>query len=867
MTEIDRHKLNEVLEEVLDLEASERKEYFANAGLSSEMQKEVEQLLSFEEEAASAFNLAAIEFSHDFLDTADGVPVGQMIDVYRITGELGSGGMGSVFLAERTDGNLEQKVALKLLKRELNTAALRARFKQEREILASLEHPSIARLLNAGSTADGIPFLAMEYVDGLPIDEYCDRHSLNLNDRLEIFRTVCDAVGFAHRNLIVHRDLKPSNILIDGNGLPKLLDFGISKILSDELGAADTATITRLGVMTPSYASPEQLRKESVTTAADIYSLGVILYELVSGVRPFESKEDDLRAIYDAVADEVPALPSEAARTNTSDVERRQPSRPGKDDTPTAGSGRETGISSSARTAPEVNPVRWQQLRGDLDNIILKALKKEASRRYSSVENFAGDIARYQQGLPVNARPDTFTYRAGKFVKRNSAWVGAGLVVLLAVLFGVGATLWQARQTGIAADKARAEALKTKKSLEFVSNILNFSSPFWSSSNPERKKDATVAEAMDVALENVDKELADEPEVLAEVLFTLGNAFFGKGDYAKAEQLLRRSIDKYNEILGEGNTRAMQITGRLANQQYLQGKNDEAESSYRAAVEYLRPRLGEDEENAFFLAGALTGLGNIQLIRGNYAEMEALNLEAFELAEQFEGKDRRMIPVLLSNLGTANLAMGKIPRSEMFYEKALAEMRTRGSVERMEGAAIYGRLGQLAMLEGNLSKAHDNFKKSYDIYLKNAGEKNPYSMVATNRLAQLYLKQGNLASAETELRKVIRIENEMFPNGHRVSANSQSLLGELYTRQGKLKEGEAELRKALGFLESTLKGPNPEIANAKVPLSRNLAAQKRYEEARELLRSAHDSLAKSIGESHPETISVKKELEKLGSER
>ncbi|HUF02543.1 MAG TPA: serine/threonine-protein kinase [Aridibacter sp.] len=339
MSRIDRNRENEILEEVLELEPSELKEYLAGAGLSGEMRKEVEQLLSFEEEAASSCNLAAIEFSHDFLDAHDGVSFGQLIDVYRITGELGSGGMGAVFLAERTVCNPEQKVALKLLKRELNTAALRARFGQEREILASLEHPSIARLRSAGTSEDGIPFLAIEYVNGLPIDEYCDRHSLNLNERLEMFVKVCEAVGFAHRKLIVHRDLKPSNILVDKNMVPKLLDFGISKILSDKLGEADTATIIRLGVMTPSYSSPEQLRKESVTTAADIYSLGVILYEPVSGVRPFESKEYDLRAIYDAVVDEDPTPPSEAARTKISDGEKRQTSRPEKIDPATARSG------------------------------------------------------------------------------------------------------------------------------------------------------------------------------------------------------------------------------------------------------------------------------------------------------------------------------------------------------------------------------------------------------------------------------------------------------------------------------------------------------------------------------------------------
>ncbi|MCO6509539.1 MAG: protein kinase [Aridibacter famidurans] len=869
MPDIDRNRVNEILEEVLEIEPSEREDFLSNAGLSREVLKEVELLLSLEEEAASSLNLAAIRYSHDFLDAADEVPVGQVIDVYRITGELGSGGMGAVFLAERTDGNLEQKVALKLLKRELNTAALRARFSKEREILASLEHPSIARLLNAGTTEDGIPFLAMEYVDGLPIDEFCDRHSLGLNERLEMFIKVCEAVGFAHRNLVVHRDLKPSNILVDKSGVPKLLDFGISKILTDEIGETGTATITNLGVMTPSYASPEQLQKQSVTTAADIYSLGVILYELMSGVRPFESKEDDLKAIYEAVVDEPPAPPSYAARARGSSAGQghRKDFLKAKEETPTAAAGETTAPSSSGNTRSDTHPVRWQQLRGDLDNIILKALKKEPERRYATAERLADDIGRFLKDLPVRARPDTLAYRTGKFLRRNALAASAAMLLFLAVMVGLGATLWQARQTEIAADRARAEAAKTRKSLQFVSDILNFASPFWSSSNPERKKDATIVEAMEIALANADKELADEPEVLAEVLFTLGSAYFGKGDYAKAEELLKRSISKYNELLGEGNTRAMQITGRLANQQYLQGKNDEAEQSYRAAVEYLRPRLDEGSDNALYLAGALTGLGNIQLLRGNYAEMESLNLEALELAEQFEGKDRRMIPVLLSNLGTANLALGKLPRSEMFYEKALDEMRSRGSVEHMEGAAIYGRLGQLAMMEGDLGKAQERLNKSYDIYLKRAGERNPYAIVASNRLAQLYLRKGELDKAEAEITRVMQIEKEVFPNGHRLSADSRSLLGDLYTKQGKLKEGEAELRQALAYLKSTLKQPNPEIANTEASLSRNLLAQERRNEAGDLLRSAYDSLVATNGLDHPETVGLKKELEKLGDKR
>ena len=263
-------------------------------------------------------NFSALDFSKGFFgdDETENVSVGQTFGVYKVIRELGYGGMGTVYLAERADGKFEQKVALKVLKREMNTAALRRRFQQEREILASLEHPNIARLLDAGTTGDKIPFLAMEYVEGLPVDDYCNKNNLDLNERLDLFCKVCAAVNFAHRNLIVHRDLKPSNILVTEDGIPKLLDFGISKILSPDYEQINSATVTKMGAMTPSYASPEQLANKSVTTATDIYSLGVILYELLSGHRPFESKEKDFKEIYKAVLEIEPPPPSALIHTN-----------------------------------------------------------------------------------------------------------------------------------------------------------------------------------------------------------------------------------------------------------------------------------------------------------------------------------------------------------------------------------------------------------------------------------------------------------------------------------------------------------------------------------------------------------------------
>src|SRR5690349_8021344 len=278
----DWSKVKEVLNELLAIQPSERVAYLDRARLTPEVRAEVESLVELETDSDSMFEASAVELARDFVD-APGALAGSSVGPYRIVSELGYGGMGAVFLAERADGKFEQRAAVKLLKRELNTNALRRHFDREREILASLEHPNIARLLDAGTTDDGIPFIAMEYVDGSPIDEYCARHQLDLTARLQLFRTVCTTVEFAHRNLVVHRDLKPSNILVTHDGVPKLLDFGISKILTDGYQELDAATITQMGVMTPSYASPEQLRRESVTTLSDVYSLGVILFELLSG--------------------------------------------------------------------------------------------------------------------------------------------------------------------------------------------------------------------------------------------------------------------------------------------------------------------------------------------------------------------------------------------------------------------------------------------------------------------------------------------------------------------------------------------------------------------------------------------------------
>ncbi len=855
MAEINLNKVDEILEHLVGLSPSERERFLANSSIKQEVKNEVRDLLGREAEAAASFDLTALDFSCDFFEPDSGNAIGQSVDIYKITRELGSGGMGAVFLAERQDGKLEQTVALKLLKRELNTASLRTRFRIEREILGSLEHPSIARLLNAGTSDDGIPFLAIEFVDGVPIDEFCDTHSLPLEERLKLFITVCDAVAFAHRNLVVHRDLKPSNILVDKNGVPKLLDFGISKFLGDESDDNSTA-VTRMGVMTPSYASPEQLTKESVTTATDIYSLGVVLYELVAGVRPFAPLENDLKAIQGAVIHEAPPLPSMAARGT------RPASRDTRGPAATDSSGLSTNYSGSSETGPSVRPVKWQQLKGDLDTIILKALKKEPGRRYSSVEAFADDIDRYLKGLPVLARPDTLFYRTRKFFGRNALPAGAALILLIAILVGLGTTLWQARQTALEAERARSEAAKKKEALDFVGSILNFANPFWHSPNPERKRQATIVEAMELAAQNAQSKLADKPEVQAEIFFILGKAFQGTGDYERSGKLILQAIQNYDSLYGTDNLRSMQFRGHLGNQLFLQTRFKEARVQYQTAVDFLRPRVAVDGETKVFLAGALTGLGNMERLEGNFDRAIELDKEALALAADFQGDDRRMVPILLGNLGTTYRNTGELETAQKYFNQALDEIGSRGSVENPDGANFFRELGLIAYLKGDLDEARERLTRSFEIANASLGDRNIYTLDIANHLARVHIEEKNFEQAEQLLIKAETIQNELQPNGSYLTAVTRSIRGELYTRRGDLAKGERELRAAHEYLASN-KASDTQLADVRSLLGKNLAAQRKYGEARENLNFAFQTFTRTKGSDHPETLSIGKAIADL----
>ncbi len=517
---------------------------------------------------------------------------GRRIGRYRIEGEVGRGGMGAVFAAVRDDGEFEQKVAVKVILSGLNTEAIARRFRNERQILASLEHPNIARLLDGGMSDDGLPFYVMEFIEGEPIDDYCRARDVALHERLDLFRQICAAVSYAHRRLIVHRDIKPSNILVTSAGEVKLLDFGIAKVVSQTPGERGTAT--QLGMMTPDYASPEQFRGEQVTTATDVYSLGVVLYQLLTGELPYNLNGLRLDQMLRLVCETEPPRPSRAISSIANYGSRNGDSGPRK-------TRRMSGDSSAKPQSIESddyvggaahnshfgirNP---QSLKGDLDNIVLKALKKEPERRYESVEQFSEDVRRYLAELPVSARPDTFSYRASKFIKRNRVGVVAASLVFLALIAGIVGTTYQARAARRERERAEQRFDQVRKLANNV--VFKYHDAIADLPGATATREMLVKDALEY-LDNLSRDAQDNPALAQELALT---------------------YLKIGDVQGEANRANL-------------GDSAGALVSYRKSVEILENVVSKDRANAGYLknlrlAGHQMSLHLVRLQRWKEAE-------------------------------------------------------------------------------------------------------------------------------------------------------------------------------------------------------------------------------------------------------
>jgi len=646
--------IKNVLLEVLQLPATERRDYLQRADITAETRREVKSLLELENEAEDFMSLSVGEFSRDFLDPNEpAARINQKIGIYEVISELGFGGMGAVYLATRADGKFEQRVAIKLLKREYNIEKIRRTFTREKEILATLAHPNIAKLLDAGTTDEGIPYLVMEYVKGPPIDEYCQSRALSLNARLKLFNKVCDAVAFAHHNLIVHRDLKPSNILVTEDGEPKLLDFGISQLL--DVNAEEAGHVTHLGALTPQYASPEQLKGEPVTTATDVYSLGVVLFKILTGTLPHKSGRETEKPIGEKI--------------------RTEPTRPSV---------------AALRSAPGVSA---SKLKGDLDNIILKALSQEPERRYQSVEQFSADIWRFVDGMPVLARRATFLYRTRKFYGRNKVSVLAATLILVSLVAGIAVAASQAKaaraQARIAAgaqlqaeletQRSKTEKQKAERTSRFMQSLLEYANPHWYGRGKGRM-DVTVRKAIDDAAGRIDTELADEPEVRADLHYTVGEVYGTHGEYETSLRHFRQSLDLYRQVHGEQHPKVARGIYYLC----------VGMSRMRSAgIEEIEPLLGQsiammrqtdpDNRNLPYMLQSLASWIESDLRQKKderrLGEAEGLLLEAKGLFTRHYGENHLATISADSSLATLTLTRGDLARAESMREEVLGRYR------------------------------------------------------------------------------------------------------------------------------------------------------------------------------------------------
>ncbi|HEY5807183.1 MAG TPA: tetratricopeptide repeat protein [Povalibacter sp.] len=806
--------------------------------------------------------------------------VGQTIGPYRVVRTLGLGGMGEVVLAERADDQFRQRVAIKLVKRGLISRHVRGRLKIERQILASLNHPNIAKLLDGGVTTDGTPYIVMEYVEGEPIDLYCDRHRLTTNERLRLLQTVCSAVHSAHRNLVVHRDLKPSNILVSSDGIPKLLDFGIAKLL-DSRESMHTVAVTQADVrlMTPDHASPEQILGLPVTTSSDIYVLGVLLYELLTGYRPFDFSNKTLRNLEKLICEQPPVPPSLAiAASRTADKE---------------------GEIASLAERRSTSVARWiRDMRGDLDNIVLMAMRKEPERRYASVEQFATDIERYLGGMPVIARRDTWNYRATKFVRRHALAVGlsAAMVVMLigfSITTAVQSRRIERERDAVAAQHARAESERDRA--ESVSSFL-MSAFQVSDPSESRGNEIKAREILDQGARRIDAELHGQPATQAVMLDTIGRVYFNMGLLSEAQPLLERALVIRGPLLGKNHPDVAASLVSLAQLRRELGAYDEAATQLDRALEinrlaygasspqvaetlheqgrlyYAMGRLDDAEKalqeslsiysqaagtRALQITPVMTDLAIVMQARNDYSGAERLYRAALEKDRLELDEEHPQYAVHLVYLAAVTQAQGRIDEAEELFVQAIALLRRVYGDKHPETIDALSSLGTLQQEKKDYDGAEKSFRTALELDRALRGEKHSYVGIDLMQLGALAIARGRFTEAEKYMRESLEIFRASLPPGHPYIATGVANLGRALLELNRLDEAESTLREALKLEIAAFGADNENVAIARVSLARVLAARKRPAEAEPLFRQAYEVLFRERGAASPRTAQTR----------
>ncbi len=794
-----------IFEQATELPADQRTDFLESACEGDDdVRRAVEKMLDADQAETGIFldrPLAKASETTEFMPPTFTRPsqTPQRLGAYRLLNKVGEGGMSSVFLAVRDDDAYQRRVVVKVIRPGMETEHVARRFRVERQILASLDHPNIARLFDGGTTDRDLPYFVMEYIDGVPIDVFCERNELSVEERLTLFMKVCAAVGYAHRNLVVHRDIKPNNILVSADGEPKLLDFGIAKLLNPDLGSPEIApTLTATRMLTPSYASPEQIRGRMITTASDVYSLGVLLFKLLTHTLPYDFSRRSAAEIEQLVTESEPPKPSQVVTR-----------------TPTEGKADPVDVSKLQR-----------QLAGDLDAIVLKALRSAPPKRYSTVEQMTADIDRFLHGHPVEARRGSQRYRLGKFIGRHrSALAVAGAVTAMVIYF-LATLAAQSARLEVERDQARLERDKKQHVITLFEDIISFAEPF-----VDRGEELSVKQAVERSLPVMESRLRDQPSVRAQLLHTTGSMLNRLGSHDSAKSRLSEALELHR-LHGAARSEIASTLTALASAHKHLGDYDTALSLGQEAIELLKTTAEVPNSDPSLNVAALTELVSILCYRDEFLAAEEPALEALEHSKDLTG-DRRQYRMLaldlmatiknklgaykesvslrrqslalrrelfgedhpsqlsaLSNLGLALRWSGELDAAERSYREVLDKLATIYGPEDERYAYTLNNLAGVQFARADYQAALENYEKVQEIFRKRISADHWRNFFYLVNAEASRLRLGEIELAQRRLRSGIGIWQPKLGDDHWLVAHAHSVLGEAIVADGDLEQGE-----------------------------------------------------------------------------
>jgi non-specific serine/threonine protein kinase/serine/threonine-protein kinase len=844
---------------VLGVKPGERSAFLDRECIGNpELRQAVEELLALNVNAGSFLEQPLLEFT-----TADSLnPSGILIDQYQLLQLIGEGGMGEVWLAEQKQP-IRRRVAIKLIKAGMDTREVVSRFESERQALALMDHPTIAKVFDAGTTPEGRPYFVMEYVAGLPITTYCDRRRLSTRQRLALFISVCEGVQHAHQKAIIHRDLKPSNILVmevDGKPVPRIIDFGVAKATSQRLSTRTLHTQIGAVVGTLDYISPEQADSGGVDidTRSDVYSLGVVLYELLSGTLPFDFRKIAYDEVLRCLREQDAPNPSTRLRTQDGD---------------------------SVLTAKNRNvdlPTLVSLLQGDPDAITLKALEKDRARRYSTPLELAADICRYLRNEPVSAHTPSAAYRAGKYIRRHRIAVSlVSLLVLLAATFAVAQAIQLRR--------IRHERDRADRVTDFLTNMFQVPAP-----SEARGNTVTAREILDRSSNEIERGLGQEPEVRSQLMLVMAKTYENLGLFSRAHELMERVIEDRRRTLGPDHPKTLDAMSQMGWVLYREGREIEAERLTRATIDAQSRVLGPDDpatleskdhlvwilirqahyaeveklEGELIAASGrklgpehprtlrfMDGLAVAYANQSRFAEAETVYRKLIDLERRNLGADHPSTLATMHNLANMFFAEGNYEEAEKLYRETLQIQQRILGPDHPDTANTMTTLANTVRFEnGRYAEAEDLYRKSLAIELRSMGPDHPYTTGAKEGLANVLSSEQRYAEAETLLREILVQRQRLLGTDHTDTLLSQYNLATVLKHENRFFEAEQLIRETLKTQTRVLDPNDPDTLASRSFLADVLVREQKLQEAEVFARSAYNDQLRTLGPLHHDTM-------------